>query len=269
MSRIKELAIKYFVKGEQKKCTCGGAHEVCLDCAVCRTKMPDAVAKDFNNLAQYIDHTALKSDTKKKMIVQLCQEAVENKFMSVCINPGFVKTANNKLKDESPLVCTVVGFPLGANLPKIKAAEAVAAIKQGAKEVDMVINVSLLKDKSVTALYKDVLAVANACRKHNALLKVIIEICLLTEDEIIIACLASKKAGADFVKTSTGFSTGGATLEAVALMRKVVGNKIGVKAAGGVSNGDDAKAMLKAGANRIGTSKGVAIIKGQTSNSGY
>lgn len=205
-----------------------------------------------------IDHTLLKQDASPEQIVKLCEEAKEFDFMSVCVNPAYVPLAAQCLKDSDVKVCTVIGFPLGMNLTKTKVEEAQLAIKEGADEIDMVINVGMLKaghDDYVEEEIRELKAVAG-----QRVLKVIIETCLLSDEEKVRACLASKNAGADFVKTSTGFSTGGATPHDVALMRKTVGPDMGVKASGGVRTHEDLIAMVEAGANRIGTSNGTKII---------
>ncbi|MCD4840163.1 MULTISPECIES: deoxyribose-phosphate aldolase [Neobacillus] len=220
------------------------------------------------NIAGMIDHTLLKADVTKDQIIKLAEEAKEYSFASVCVNPTWVKTAAEALKGTNVKVCTVIGFPLGATTPETKAFETKNAIENGATEVDMVINIGALKDKQDDLVEKDIRAVVEAA-KGKALVKVIIETCLLTDEEKKRACELSVKAGADFVKTSTGFSTGGATVEDVRLMRETVGPNIGVKASGGVRSREDAEAMVAAGANRIGASSGVAICKGEVSNSSY
>ncbi|KEK26239.1 deoxyribose-phosphate aldolase [Bacillus gaemokensis] len=220
------------------------------------------------NYAKLIDHTLLKPDTKKTAIVTLCEEAKKHDFASVCVNPTWIETAAELLKGTDVKVCTVIGFPLGANTPETKAFETKDAIAKGATEVDMVINIGALKDKNDELVERDVRAVVEAA-KGKALVKIIIETCLLTEEEKVRACELSVKAGVDFVKTSTGFSTGGATVEDVTLMRKTVGPKIGVKASGGVRNGQDMDAMVEAGATRIGTSAGVALVSGKTATTDY
>ncbi|AKN33428.1 deoxyribose-phosphate aldolase [Clostridium carboxidivorans P7] len=211
------------------------------------------------NISKMIDHTALKPNTTKEQILKLIDEAKENKFASVCVNPTWVKLASEKLKGTEVKVCTVIGFPLGANTTETKAFEASDAIKNGATEVDMVINVGELKDKNDVYVEKDIKAVVEAA-KGKALVKVIIETCLLTQEEKVRACELSKKAGADFVKTSTGFSTGGATAEDIQLMRKTVGKDMGVKASGGIHTREEALKMIEAGATRIGASASIAII---------
>lgn len=223
----------------------------------------------MENLARMIDHTLLKADATKAEIMKLLEEAKKYQFASVCINPTWVKTAAEFLSETPEVkVCTVIGFPLGANTSEVKAFETKNAIENGATEVDMVINIGALKDGQYDLVENDIKAVVDAA-KGKALTKVIIENCLLTEEEKVKACELSVKAGADFVKTSTGFSTGGATVEDVALMRKTVGPAIGVKASGGVRSLEDAEAVVKAGANRVGASSGVKIINGQTATSSY
>ena len=206
-----------------------------------------------------IDHTLLKQDAQPEQIVKLCDEAKQFDFMSVCVNPAYVPLAAKCLEDSDVKVCTVIGFPLGMNLTKTKVEEAVLAVKQGADEVDMVINVGMLKAGNDDYVREEIREIKQAVG-HNIILKVIIETCLLSNDEIVRACKAAKEAGADFVKTSTGFSTGGATVEAVRLMRETVGPEMGVKASGGVRTHEDLIAMVEAGANRIGTSSGAKII---------
>ncbi|WP_175639794.1 deoxyribose-phosphate aldolase [Metabacillus schmidteae] len=222
----------------------------------------------MSKIANMIDHTALKADTTKEVVEKLCQEAIEYQFASVCVNPTWVETAAQLLKGSEVKVCTVIGFPLGANTPETKAFETKDAIEKGATEVDMVINIGALKDKNDDLILRDIKAVVDAA-KGKALTKVIIETSLLTEEEKVRACELSVKAGADFVKTSTGFSTGGATVEDIELMRKTVGPIIGVKASGGVRDTEGAEALIKAGATRIGASSGVAIVKGEVSTSDY
>lgn len=214
---------------------------------------------DKITLASFIDHTVLKPDAMEKDVIKLCQEAAEYKFMSVCVNPTNVKLAYSCLKDTSVKVCTVVGFPLGATLSEVKAYEAEKTIENGATEVDMVINVGALKSGNLALVEDDIRKVAAVC-KGKALLKVIIETCLLTDEEKVIACQLSKKAGADYVKTSTGMSTGGATAEDIALMRKTVGQELGVKASGGIRNLETALKMIDAGASRVGASASIAIV---------
>ena len=213
-------------------------------------------------LAKYIDHTALKADTGRAAIEKLCQEAREYGFMSVCVNPTWVATAQSLLAGSDVKVCTVIGFPLGANTSAVKAFETRTAIQEGADEVDMVINFGAAKDGNWDLVKADIQAVVEAAN-HQALVKVILETCLLSKEEIVKASQVAKEAGADFVKTSTGFSTGGATVQDIRLMRETVGADMGVKASGGVQNRADALAMIEAGASRIGASKGIAIVTGQ------
>ena len=220
------------------------------------------------NFARMIDHTLLKAEATKEQIEKLCAEAKQFNFASVCVNPTWVKRSSELLQGTDVLVCTVIGFPLGANTPAVKAFEAKDAIANGAKEVDMVINIGALKDKNDELVQADIAAVVEAA-KGSALVKVIIEACLLTDEEKVKACELAVAAGADYVKTSTGFSTGGATAEDIALMRKTVGPELGVKASGGVRSLEDMKKMVEAGATRIGASSGVAIMNGLIADSNY
>ncbi len=212
------------------------------------------------NIARYIDHTLLKADATQDQIAQLCYEARTYHFASVCVNPTHVKLCAQLLKGSDVKVCTVIGFPLGATATPVKAYETQQAIRDGATEIDMVINVGALKSRDYRAVNEDIAAVVRTAHAANALVKVIIETALLNDEEKVIACQLSKAAGADFVKTSTGFGPGGATAQDVALMRRVVGPEIGVKASGGVKNYADTQAMIAAGATRIGASAGVAIV---------
>lgn len=221
------------------------------------------MCKKIMELNQMIDHTILKADAKEEDVLRIIEEAKKYEFFSVCINPCWVALAKEHLAGTSVDVCTVIGFPLGANTSEVKAYEATDAINNGATEVDMVINVGALKSKQYKKVLKDIQAVVEAA-KGKALVKVIIETALLTDEEKIKVCELAKEAGADFVKTSTGFSTGGATVADVTLMRKTVGPDMGVKASGGIHNEAEAKAMIDAGATRIGTSAGVAIMEGST-----
>ncbi|UOQ48045.1 deoxyribose-phosphate aldolase [Gracilibacillus caseinilyticus] len=219
-------------------------------------------------LANKIDHTALKPDTTREQIETLCNEARENGFYSVCVNPTWVEYAFELLKGSEVKVCTVIGFPLGATASAVKAFEAKYSVEKGATEVDMVINVGALKDGHHDTVKQDIEAVVQAA-SEKALVKVIIETCLLTDEEKEMACRLAITAGADYVKTSTGFSTGGATKEDIALMRKTVGPNVGVKASGGIRDTETAEAMVAAGASRIGASASVAIVKGEESDSDY
>jgi deoxyribose-phosphate aldolase len=213
-------------------------------------------------LAHMIDHTDLKPDATQDEIAQLCFEARKYGFASVCVNPSYVKLCNDLLEDSDVLVCTVIGFPLGATATEVKVFETQQAVREGADEVDMVINVGALKSRDYELVERDIASVARACHAGDAILKVIIEAALLTDEEKVAACQLAKVAGADFVKTSTGFGPGGATAEDVALMRHVVGSAMGVKAAGGIRTYEDAKKMIAAGASRIGASASVKIMQG-------
>lgn len=220
------------------------------------------------DLARMIDHTSLKPEVTEREIEVLCKEALEYNFASVCVNPSMVAKAASFLKDSDVKVCTVIGFPLGATTTEVKAFETEDVIKKGATEVDMVINVGKLKEGNLEYVKNDIEAVVNAA-KGKALTKVIIETCLLTDEEKVTACRLSKEAGADFVKTSTGFSTGGATASDIKLMRETVGPDLGVKASGGVRSLEDAITMIENGATRIGASASIAICEGTESNSTY
>ena len=205
-----------------------------------------------------IDHTLLKADASISSIEKLCNEALNYHFASVCVNPGFVPLASKLLKGSDVKVCTVIGFPLGATLPKAKQAETLLAVEAGAEEIDMVINVSMAKEHQFDYDENEIRLVKEACT--DKILKVILETCLLTDDEIVSCCKAAVNAGADFVKTSTGFSKGGATTHAVKIMRDTVGPNFGVKASGGIHSYEEALDMVNAGANRIGASCGVEIV---------
>ena len=219
-------------------------------------------------IAKMIDHTILKAEATESEIIKLCKEAIHYNFASVCVNPSMVPVAAKELKGTHVKVCTVIGFPLGATTTEVKAFETKDVIEKGATEVDMVINVGKLKERNLEYVKNDIKAVVEAA-KGKALTKVIIETCLLTEEEKIIACKLSKEAGSDFVKTSTGFSTGGATVEDIKLMRETVGPEMGVKASGGVRSKKDTLAMIENGATRIGASASISIREGTESNSNY
>lgn len=219
-------------------------------------------------LAKMIDHTLLRADATQSEINQLTEEAKRYQFASVCVNPGWVSYAAEQLQGSGVDICTVIGFPLGASTSETKAFETTDAIAKGATEVDMVINISALKDGKDDYVEQDIRAVVEAAA-GKALVKVIIETCLLTDEEKVRACQAAVRAGADFVKTSTGFSTGGATPEDIALMRRTVGPDMGVKASGGVRSLEDMQKMIEAGATRIGASSGVKIMQGGQSTSSY
>ncbi len=210
-------------------------------------------------MASFIDHTLLKPEATQKDILKLCEEAKYYKFASVCVNPYWVSFVSEQLKNTEIKTCSVISFPLGSEPSELKAQEAAYVIAHGAGEVDMVINIGAVKDQNWTVVEKDIQAVVN--RKQDALIKVIIETCLLTEEEIVKTCIIAREAGADFVKTSTGFSKKGAIVSDVALMRKTVGSDLGVKASGGIRTLQDAEKMLAAGASRLGTSAGKEIIK--------
>lgn len=212
------------------------------------------------SIAAYIDHTLLKQDAAAPRIDRLCAEAAQYHFASVCVNPWYVPRCVKHLQGTGVKVCTVVGFPLGATTTESKVFETLQAVRSGAEEIDMVMNVCAMKSGNTRAIEQEIQALAAAVEGH-AILKVILETCLLTEEEKILACQIAKRAGADFVKTSTGFSTGGATVADVALMRRTVGPEMGVKAAGGIRDYATAKAMLDAGATRIGASAGIAIVQ--------
>ena len=222
----------------------------------------------MNNLelAKMIDHTILKANATQSDIEKLCDEAKKYNFASVCVNPYWVPLASDLLKNSTVKVCTVIGFPLGATSSESKASETEIAILQGADEVDMVINVGAMKNNKTDLVENDILAVVNSARKtgktqnKNIIVKVILETCYLTKDEIKNACLCAKNAGADFVKTSTGFGTGGATVEDVALMKETVGSSMEVKASGGIRDYETAIKMIEAGASRLGTSSGISIV---------
>src|SRR6185437_1758241 len=253
--------------------TCG-CHAVLYDCCPDRLRgVLDAGASRIGlhatggaagTVAGMIDHTLLKPDATKAEIQKLCREAAEFHFATVCVNPAWVALAANLLRGTGVGVCSVVGFPLGATTADVKHYETRRAIFDGASEIDMVINIGALKSADLQTVERDIAAVVSPCREANVLSKVIIEAALLTDDEKIAACTLSKAAGADFVKTSTGFASGGATAHDVALMRRVVGAEMGVKAAGGVRDYEGLKAMVAAGASRVGASAGVKIVQEST-----
>lgn len=218
------------------------------------------------DLARMIDHTLLKPEATKEQITKLCLEAKKFNFASVCINPSYVSLCAKLLRDTPVKVCTVIGFPLGATSTASKTFEAEHALRDGAKEIDMVINVGMLKSEEYEYVENDIFAVATTGRRYGALTKVILETGLLTDEEKVKGCVLAKRAGADFVKTSTGFSKGGATVGDIALMRKVVGSAMGVKASGGVRTREEALAMVASGADRIGASASVKIVGGDGEN---
>jgi len=256
----------------------GGDRLACLFCQVCLQCKPEQIRELLDaganrigyrqgqppvpaDLARYIDHTLLRPDATVDDIRRLCAEAREFGFAAVCVNPTYVKLAVRELSGTDVVVASVAGFPLGAHLPEIKAMEARRAIREGAREIDMVINVGALKSGDTDLVLRDIMAVTDACLERRAVCKVIIEAALLTDDEKVTACRLAKRARADFVKTSTGFGPGGATVHDVALMREAVCGKLGVKAAGGIRSFEDARKMIEAGATRIGASAGVKIVQ--------
>jgi len=260
-------------------CTSDCAEGICVD--TCFNKVGEVVSAGASRLtsqlgnipedpdiAGMIDHTLLKPDATADQIAQLCYEARKFEFASVCINPTHVKLCAELLQGTKVKVCTVIGFPLGASSPDVKAFEAQTALKDGATEIDMVINIGALKAGDLTLVARDINEVVKVGHGEGAIVKVIIETALLNDEEKITACLLSKEAGADFVKTSTGFSGGGATVEDISLMRKVVGSEMGVKASGGVRDFEAAQNMVKAGATRLGASAGVKIVKGMLESNG-
>jgi deoxyribose-phosphate aldolase len=260
-------------------CTSECAEGICVD--TCFNRVGEVVSAgatrltsqlgsipDDPDIASMIDHTLLKPDATADQIAQLCYEARKYNFASVCVNPTHVKLCAELLQGTQVKVCTVIGFPLGASAPEVKAFESQTALKDGATEIDMVLNIGALKAGDLTLVARDIHEVVKVGHAAGAIVKVIIETSLLTNEEKITACLLSKEAGADFVKTSTGFSGGGATVEDVNLMKRVVGPGMGVKASGGVRDFEDAQSMVEAGATRLGASAGVKIIQGQQATNG-
>ena len=250
------------------RCACHGVVDDCcpdrlsgvLDAGATRVGL-HAAGGAPTGIAGMIDHTLLKPDATRQQIEELCREAAQFKFATVCVNPTWVATCARLLQGSGVLVCSVVGFPLGATTADVKGYETQRAIFDGAREIDTVINVGALKSGDLRTVEKDIEAVVAPCRACGALSKVIIEAALLTDDEKVTACTLAKAAGADYVKTSTGFGPGGATAADVALMRRVVGAEMGVKAAGGVRDFESVKAMIAAGATRVGASAGVKIVQ--------
>ena len=269
--RVIELILEELVAAgavAPARCACHGfTYECCptqvrgvLDAGASRLGL-HANQGGERGVAELIDHTLLKPDATASDIDQLCREAAEWKFATVCVNPAWVAHAAGRLRGSGVGVCSVVGFPLGATTADVKGYETQRAIFDGAREIDMVINVGALKSGDLRVVERDIAAVTGPCRSCGALSKVIIEAALLTEDEKVTACTLAKAAGADYVKTSTGFGPGGATAADVALMRRVVGADMGVKAAGGVRDLEGMKAMIAAGATRVGASAGVKIVQ--------
>jgi len=259
----------------------GGARDCCSDCSggcaascadkvrcmvdegACRISYNGSGADVPTDLARYIDHTLLKPETGPADIDRICDEAAEYRFASVCVNPVWVKRCASHLRGSGVVVTSVVGFPLGANAPETKVLETRRALRDGAREIDMVLNIGALKAGEYDFVASDIERVVDACREAGAICKVIIEAGLLTDEEKVVASRIAHDAKADFVKTSTGFGHGGATIYDVALMREAVGPDMGVKASGGVSNAQEAKQMIEAGATRIGASAGIAIVSGE------
>lgn len=223
----------------------------------------------MSDIASYIDHTLLKPEASREDILRVCEEAVKYRFASVCVNPIWTALVHSRLKGSDVKTCSVVGFPLGATPTDVKVYEARGANLDGADEIDMVINIAAARAGDRSSLYMDIAAVADAVHAGGAILKVILETHLLTNEQKVMVCEAAVEAGADFVKTSTGFGGGGATVEDVELMRRTVGPRIGVKASGGVRSIEDARAMIEAGATRIGASSSVAIVKGEQGAAAY
>ncbi|MBP1705466.1 MAG: Deoxyribose-phosphate aldolase (modular protein) [Chloroflexi bacterium] len=263
-----------------------GPDESCIDCrGSCAAHCPDKVRQVVDSgasriafqgrgedvprdLARHIDHTLLKPDATAADIDRLCAEAREYRFAAVCINPFWIRRAADALRGTDVAVASVVGFPFGATTPEIKAMETRRAIRDGAGEIDMVINIGALKSGLLDLVREDIARVSDACHESGALNKVIIEAALLTDEEKVVACRLAQQAKADFVKTSTGYASGGATVFDVALMREAVGPKMGVKAAGGIRTAEDVQEMIAAGATRIGASAGVKIVTGETGERG-
>ena len=261
IDQITDLVMAKLTGDEQYPTFCRADVERIVDAGAERIGIVLGETATAHDWASLIDHTLLKPEASLADIKKLCDEAAQYGFASVCVNPGWVKNAAEFLKGSGVPVCTVIGFPLGATLSDVKAYEARRAIFNGASEVDMVINIGELKSGDDCAVEADIKAVVDAAHENHVLCKVIIETALLTDDEKVRACIAAKNAGADFVKTSTGFAKGGATANDISLMRRTVGSALGVKASGGVKGIDDARAMFEAGATRIGASVGVKIAQ--------
>ncbi len=240
---------------------CSGCLQLLLDCGACRVGVCRAAAAAVHELAGFIDHTLLKPEATETDVLKLCREAVEQNFAAVCINPAWVRLAAEAVRGSRVVVCSVVGFPLGVSVTDAKVYETRRAVFDGAGEIDMVIHIGALKSGKDALVRKDIQAVADACREMGAHSKVIIEAALLNEEEKVKACLLAREAGADFVKTSTGFGPGGATVQDVQLMRRVVGPEMGIKAAGGIRDQATTRAMIEAGATRIGASASLKIVQ--------
>ena len=239
---------------------CPDRIQTLLQCGVVRLGLHHGHPPAANELARFIDHTLLKPEATEEQILQLCREAVQHHFAAVCVNPCWVRLAAQAVARSEVVVCSVVGFPLGATMPDIKAYETRRAICDGAREIDMVINIGALKSGQDDLVRRDIRSVVEACRELGAHSKVIIEAALLTDEEKVKACTFAKEAGADFVKTSTGFGPGGATVQDVELMRRVVGKEMGIKAAGGIRDADATRQMIQAGATRVGASASLKIV---------
>lgn len=257
MHNIAEIAIRLY--GNNKPCLCGGAHGVCLNCEVCRAEQPDQLVGSDFSVASLIDATILKATATVDDVTQLCNMANEYNTASVCINSQFIPLIKTELKSNVKS-CTVINFPLGAGSETALAKEAEAVLEAGVEEVDMVQNLSALLSNDLDTAFRSINNVAKLCLAKQKLLKVIIETCYLDEEKLIISCLLAKKAGAHFVKTSTGFGTAGATADGIALMRLTVGPKLGVKASGGIKTREQALIMIAAGANRIGASSVISLL---------
>ena len=271
LQRLIDVIVEEMSSGGPRPRVACACHSVHIDCCPDRLRgVLDAGATRVGlhatggapaGVASMIDHTLLKPDATRQNIEDLCREAAQFKFATVCVNPTWVKLCSQLLAGSGVGVCSVVGFPLGATTPDVKEHETRRAIFDGAREIDMVINVGALKSGDLRVVERDIEAVTSPCRECGALSKVIIEAALLTDEEKITACTLAKAAGADYVKTSTGFGPGGATAADVALMRRIVGSEMGVKAAGGVRDLDSVKEMIAAGATRVGASAGVKIVQ--------
>ncbi|PKN79869.1 MAG: deoxyribose-phosphate aldolase [Candidatus Cloacimonetes bacterium HGW-Cloacimonetes-1] len=255
MINIENIARDLFGSGQP--CKCGGDHKVCLDCLVCRADSSDMLYED-QGIAHIVDATILRADATSPDVAEICTMALEYECASVCINSHFIAQIKGILQDKIKS-CTVINFPLGAGDISAVAAEALAVIDLGINELDMVQNIAAARSGDWDSAYRTILEVGKLCNAHDVLLKVILETCFLTEEQIVISCLYAKKAGAHFVKTSTGFGSAGATAANIALMRATVGPKLGVKASGGVKTKEQANQMVAAGASRIGASSVSAL----------
>src|SRR5215475_8649813 len=272
VSEITDVLLSRLAEGTSSASDCALHHDECfikcpdrmqslLASGVARFGLSGAESAAARQVARYIDHTLLKPDATRSEILKICEEGVSFGFASVCLNPTWAREASCALRGSGVRVCTVIGFPLGANTTDTKSFEARRAIFDGATELDMVINIGALKSRDHDLVSRDIRSVVEVAHESGAICKVIIETALLTEDEKVTACLLAKESGADFVKTSTGFSKGGATASDIALMRRVVGGEMGVKASGGVKDLKQAEEMIRAGATRIGASVGVKIVQ--------